>query len=373
MGPYIQHIATAVPEASYSQEMLRDQMKRYLGDDRRTQAILHRVYAQSGINQRHSVVDDFSSPADSPLFFNGTDTPYMPSTGERNRIYEEKSKPLFTAAGQKVIDETGIDPASITHVITVSCTGFFAPGPDYHLLRSLNLLPNVHRFHIGFMGCFASFPALNMAKAFSEADPEAVVLIVGAELCTLHFQDATDTDNLIAGSVFADGAAGVLVSAKPLVLEHPVLSIDRLNTQVTSTGEQDMAWTIGDTGFRMKLSTYVPDIIQSNLSEILSDYQQSLPDPLAHIPHWAVHPGGRAILDKVQEGMQLDKSQLQASRNVLAEFGNMSSVTVLFVLKEILNQSMESDGKPETVLGMAFGPGLTVESGLFTKQNLRSA
>lgn len=367
MGAYIQHISTAVPQTVYDQDMLRDQMKRYLGHDRRTKALLHRVYSQSGIDQRYSVVDDFSSSASTPLFFNGTDSPYAPSTGERNQLYEQKAKPLFEKAGRKVLEEANVSPESITHVITVSCTGFFAPGPDYHLLRTLNLRSDVHRFHIGFMGCFAAFPALNMANAFCEANPEAVVLIVGAELCTLHFQDAIDSDNIIAGSVFADGAAGVLVSQKAIADNSQFLSIDQLRTQVTPNGEQDMTWTIGDTGFRMKLSTYVPQIIQSNLHDAIAPILQEKPIGVNSIPCWAVHPGGRAILDKVEESMNLSAHQLESSRKILSQYGNMSSVTILFVLREILNRPLIHDDSPEPILAIAFGPGLTVESGLFIK------
>jgi predicted naringenin-chalcone synthase len=367
MGAFIQHISTALPESSYDQDMLRDQMKRYIGGDRRTDALLHRIYNRSGITQRYSVVDDFSSNQPSALFFNGQSSPQMPTTGERNAIYQKKAKLLFERAAQNLIDETDIDPAQVTHLITVSCTGFFAPGPGFHLLKTLSLSPKVHRFHVGFMGCFAAFPALHMANAFCQADPDAVVLIVGAELCTLHFQDSVDTDNLIAGSVFADGASAVLVSAQPLVEQRQVLEIQQLHTQITPQGEQDMAWTIGDTGFRMRLSTYVPDIIKSNLQQILSDVLDKKQD-IDQIDHWAVHPGGRAILDKIEEGLKLSPTDLQHSRDILAQFGNMSSVTILFVLRQILNIPLQDPKLPESVLAMAFGPGLTIESGQLLKR-----
>jgi predicted naringenin-chalcone synthase len=214
------------------------------------------------------------------------------------------------------------------------------------------------------MGCFAAFPAMKMAKSFCNSHPNANVLIVCLELCSIHLQPSEATDNLISASVFADGAAGVIISKeKPQSTNS--FKLTQFATAIAQESEKDMAWTIGDTGFDMVLSTYVPDIIKANLKEsitpLLTDYQLTIDD----INHWALHPGGRAILDKVQNSFNLSGEQLSPSRKVLADYGNMSSATILFVLQELLNRP--STKETESVLAMAFGPGLTIESGLLQK------
>jgi predicted naringenin-chalcone synthase len=212
------------------------------------------------------------------------------------------------------------------------------------------------------MGCFAAFPALKMAQSFCHSHPDAVVLVICLELCSLHFQASEETDDLISASVFADGGAGAIVSAKS---QQPSLRMDRFATSIAHKGEKDMAWTIGDTGFDMVLSTYVPDIIESNLREALQPLLNTYDLHPGDIEHWAIHPGGRAILDKIEQSFDLNEHQLRASRSVLSRYGNMSSATIFFVLKELMDQPVQQ--QEEMLLAMAFGPGLTIETGLFTK------
>lgn len=361
---YIHDIATAVPPFSSDQQHIREVMKKHVGTDRKSQAIIHRLYTQSGIEKRHSVVEDFTPNQQGQLFFNGkVMTP--PGTAQRNAVYKTESKKLFTEVGRQLLaDNPQFSAEDITHVITVSCTGFYAPGPDYELVKSLNLSHSTQRFHVGFMGCYAAFPALKMAQSFCQSHPDATVLVISAELCTLHFQLNSDIDNLLSGSVFADGAAGLIISArKP---QKTAFKIDRFASSLAPEGEEDMAWNIGDFGFEMVLSSYVPDIIRKNLESVIQPlYEQYSLNP-TDIDYWAVHPGGRSILDKVEESMQLNSKQLSASRNVLSEFGNMSSATVLFVLKKIIGSKPADKQK---ILSMAFGPGLTIESGLLTVHN----
>jgi predicted naringenin-chalcone synthase len=198
-----------------------------------------------------------------------------------------------------------------------------------------------------------------MAHSFCSNDPNAVVLIVATELCSLHFQQKTDLDNLISASVFADGSAGALVSKR----ESPkaAYEIKGFASSLTPKGEKDMAWDIGDHGFDMVLSTYVPDIIESNLKQVIQPLFDKYKLDHSNIDYWAIHPGGRAIVDKIEVGLGLKEHQVAASRKTLAQYGNMSSVTVLFVLDELMNSEPEKDS---IVLPMAFGPGLTIESGL---------
>lgn len=365
MPAFIHDIVTATPETSIDQLAVREIMKSKLAKDRKTEAILHRIYSQSGIQKRHTVIKDFLAGEEDTFFNRALSNEKRPTTGERNELYKTESTKLFLEVGKKLLDQNpNVEKSAITHVITVSCTGFFAPGPDFEVVRGLGLAPSTQRFHIGFMGCYAAFPALKMAQSFCESTPNATVMVICAELCTIHFQYKSDTDNMIASSVFADGASGALISSKePL---KTAFRIDQFTSSLAYEGEQDMAWTIGDTGFNMILSSYVPDIIASNLEDVITPLLAKLSITKKDIDIWAVHPGGRAIIDKVEQSMGLSKTQISSSRNVLSEYGNMSSATILFVLKEILESKPE---KETNVLPMAFGPGLTIESGLLTIVN----
>lgn len=367
MAAYIQNIATKVPEQSYDQSFLRDQMKEYVADKELTQRIIHRIYSNSGIKKRHTVIPDFNANGDPRFFFQEDGTLSVPTTGKRNELYTQKAKQLFIDTARETIDENpSADRADITHVITVSCTGFFAPEPGFEIIQHLGLSTSTQRYHLGFMGCFAAFPAMKMAKAFCESQPSAKVLVVCLELCSIHLQPSTVTDNLISASVFADGAAGMIISStKP----KSGFELSQFSTSVAPQSEKDMAWTIGDTGFDMVLSTYVPDIIKSNLKESLQPLFEEYQQNAEQIDHWALHPGGRAILDKIQQKFALSDQQLSPSRQILAEFGNMSSATILFVLENLLHQPPKKNS--ESVLAMAFGPGLTIESGLLQKIDQR--
>ena len=369
MPSYIHHLETSVPETQGIQREVLERLKSFHQNDRKTQAILHRIYTQSGIDHRHTVLDDYHSEDPDSFFLRCFNPERIPSTGERNSIYEDAAKKLFLKTASKLINQhykTDLPP--ISHVITVSCTGFFAPGPDYEIVKELDLASSVERYHIGFMGCYAAFPALRMAKAFCDQHPKAVVLIVATELCSLHFNPKTDPDTLIAGSVFADGSSGALVSA--VEPSKSAFQIEDFVNDLAYEGEQDMAWTIGDTGFDMTLSSYVPDIIKNNLNAITAPLFSRFDLGTEDIGYWAIHPGGRAILDKVEQSFGLKDDALNASREVLRNNGNMSSATILFVLHELLNtppsQAHISEGH-NTTLAMAFGPGLSIETALLRR------
>jgi len=362
MPIYIHNIQTVNPPVSYSQELIRDRMKHFIADDRRTQAIIHKIYNQSGIIKRHSVIEDYTDNPSQYILFHPEDGVLNPTTGKRNAIYEREAKKYFVNLAEKTLKENGCSPEDITHVITVSCTGFFAPGPDFEIVESLGLPPDTQRYHLGFMGCYAAFPALRMAESFCKSQSDAQVLIVTVELCTLHFQASKDIDHLIGAAVFADGGASLLMNNIPPT-EKPALKINTFANSITDNGKKDMAWTIGDYGFQMILSTYVPDIIESNLNRVIDPLLDKANITASDIDYWGLHPGGRAIVDKVQQNLHLSEKQVEASRHVLAHYGNMSSVTVLFVLKHLM-ADVDVDNR-DTLLALAFGPGLTIESGLF--------
>ena len=240
-------------------------------------------------------------------------------------------------------------------------------------MRALGLSDSVQRYHLGFMGCYASMPALRAASQFCAADENAVVLVVSVELCTLHLRSSEDPDTIVASSLFADGAAAGIVTARDLPSAVTGLRLDRFHTAIAPEGEKAMAWTIGDTGFEMILATTVPQIIGETIigalrplfapeHELVAAFDGDAVG--AEVAHWAIHPGGRSILDRVQEKLHLSDAQLHPAREVLRENGNMSSATVLFVLKRILEEEGAQDG--DRVSAMAFGPGLTAESALMT-------
>jgi predicted naringenin-chalcone synthase len=207
---------------------------------------------------------------------------------------------------------------------------------------------------------------MRMADQFCQARPDAVVLVVCLELCSLHLQFREEADSLLANSLFADGAAAVLVSARTPAADRTALSMQSFSSALATEGAGDMAWEIGDRGFDIRLSTYVPKIIEANINAVMENVLQSSSMSLDDIGTWAVHPGGRSILDKLEHALQLYAEKLDDSRQVLREFGNMSSVTVLFVLNRILNRTDLE--KPHPVCAMAFGPGLTIETALLEVQ-----
>jgi predicted naringenin-chalcone synthase len=419
MPAYINHISTAVPEHWYDQQYVMNFMKKHVAKDRMTSMILHRFYTQSGIQKRHSVLEEFDEGKARGLFVDPhSGALRSPTTGERNALYTQEARKLFIAAARQVFeDRPEIASDLVTHVITVSCTGFYAPGPDLDIVKALSLPSTTQRLHVGFMGCYAAMPALRTAQTIVTSDPDAVVLVVAAELCTLHLKFEDDTDSLLSTTVFADGCAAALVSGRrdfspqpsnrktridpadwhhdelmdegeansrgagvdpestngrptvaasttnaPLTGENglkpglhdtsteatgpkqkPVLRLDGLFTAVTPNGAEHMAWTIGDHGFDMVLTSYIPDLISSNLHGVLQPiWDQSGLEP-NDIDLWAVHPGGRAIVDKVQQQLELQDFQVEASRQVLRDYGNMSSATVLFVLKRLMDQSAEGE------------------------------
>jgi len=377
-------VGTALPPNRYPQPYVREVMGRWIGGQRRTDKLLDRVYAASAIDARHSVLDDFLPERGAPergahergaggvreratpsLFLDADGGFRSPSTGERNALYAQHAPGIAEAAARDALAAGGdLTAADVTHLITVSCTGFYTPGVDLHLQRSLGLDAAVERYHLGFMGCFAAFPALRMAQAFCAADPRAVVLIVTVELCTLHLQPNGDVDGVLAASVFADGAAAAIVSARapsgpqrPLALEHHA-------TAVTRDGADDMAWTIGDTGFDMTLTAYVPRVLEAEAADALGPLFASAGLAADEVRWWAVHPGGRAIVDKVVAAMALPEAAVAASRSVLRRAGNMSSATVLFVLQELMDRARPGPEVGEPLVALAFGPGLTVDSAL---------
>ena len=385
MSVRIVGLGTALPPFAYPQSEVESIMRRWIGGERRVDRTLARVYGASGIERRFSVLPDFRPDAPPGLFRGDGEAAFRrPSTGERNARYGASAPGLLERAARRALAAA---PASlrerVTHVVSVSCTGFQAPGVDDHLVRALGLALTTERYHLGFMGCYAVFPALRMARAFCLADPEAVVLVASVELCTLHLDPSRDVDSIVSTAVFADGAAAAVVTAAdvPAAAGAPArrgLELLASATTLTRNGKQDMAWTIGDHGFEMVLTSYVPRVLEAETEEAVAPLLRAGKVALDDVDAWALHPGGRAILDKVRSGLGLAPATLAASRAVLAQAGNMSSASVLFVLQHLLGEACEdltphADPVGDAALAqppgamlaaLAFGPGLTVDSAL---------
>lgn len=353
---------TVVPTYSYQQQEVGAQMLEWTLDPR-DKRLVRMLYRHSGIDTRHSVIADWG---DSFFAVAEDSTPIQPSTEERNNIYTREASVLATDLGRKVLNRSdNFSAKDITHVVTASCTGFFNPGIDYILCRELGLGANTQRYHLGFMGCYAAFPALNMATQFCRADPDAVVLVMCLELCSLHLQLNGSEDSLLANSLFADGAAAALVAACPATNGRSCRIMDFHSALITA-GENAMAWSIGNNGFDISLSSYVPKIIGAGIADLTAPLLERHHLGIADVHTWAVHPGGKSIIDKVAEGLQLSPDKVAASRDILRRYGNMSSATILFVLHDIL--AADKVDHPQLIGAMAFGPGLTAEIALLQRE-----
>jgi len=363
MSVYVHHLESASPGRIYPQDLSSQKMQEWT-DDERQKRMVRALHKKSGIDKRFSVIDSFDEGRGDDFFPLDADGQRRePSTAVRNDLYTGHSRTLAVELAQRAIaNAPGIERQDISHVVTVSCTGFCNPGPDYHIITELGLSPATQRYHLGFMGCYAAFPGLHMAQQFCAADPDAVVLVMCLELCTLHLQLNGGEDSLLANALFADGAAAALVSARPLASGQPGFRLGPFRSTLIPSGAQDMAWTIGDLGFDIALSSYVPKIIGANIEDAIAPLLAAGHLRFEQIGTWAVHPGGKAIVDKVAESLLLQPEQVEPSREVLRQYGNMSSATILFVLQEVLKRSVGKD--PEQVCAMAFGPGLTVEMAL---------
>jgi len=328
------------------------------------------VYRGSAIEQRYTCVPDYGreDPEAFTFFPKDWSLEPAPTTEERNERYREAAIPLAQDVGQEALDHADVAPSEITHVIAVSCTGFFAPGLDVELVKRLDLPSSTRRTFIGFMGCYAAFNALRVAHGFCQSQPDARVLIVCVELCTLHFQIDSTLESVVVNSLFSDGAAGAVLSARPRAeTKGKMVYVDGC-CHLDDDSLEDMTWTIGDTGFKMGLSSRVPDVVGRRLPRFVNDLLAPRGLERGDVDFWAIHPGGRRIVERAREALDLSDADVAASLEVLRRYGNMSSPTVLFVLEHILQRSSRGDGSPPgRGIAMAFGPGLTIEGALFER------
>jgi len=365
MSSVISAIGTSNPDNKFAQSQILNFMQsahQLSGDNARR---LQKLYQASGIKFRHSVIDDFDKHTGNFTFFgNDTGLTPFPTTQQRGQLYQNTALNICLEAIKNATKNLeNFDIKSITHLITVSCTGMYAPGLDVEIVEELNLNPSVERTCINFMGCYGAFNALKMANYICIAQPDATVLVVSVELCTLHFQKENTLDNWLSNSLFADGAAAVVVQHKNLATKK-IFEIKGFYSQLVSKARSQMAWTIGNHGYQMQLSNQVAKQIKAEIKNVAMVLLNKLNLVLADVGQFAIHPGGRRILEVCDEVFNLETHQNQHAYKVLRDYGNMSSASILFVLHELSN-TLIAQNKSENVLSFAFGPGLTFESILF--------
>ena len=333
-------------------------MSRIYAFNEKERRTLKYLYHQSGISCRYSVLGDYNQPPGNWTFYPPTENiePF-PSIEERMKVFNRYAAGLSAVAIRNCL-ENKADLRSITHLITVTCTGLSAPGLDLQLMELLGLPKNIFRTSVNFMGCYAAIHAIKLADVICRADPDAHVLIVCTELCTLHFQQAATTDNITSSLLFGDGSAAILITGDRDRTEG--FSLLGFYGEVMPEGKQDMSWELSSTGFAMTLSGYVPSLIEADFEKLVSRALKKHSLTRNQITHWAIHPGGRKILESIEKSLSLPKKDLNASYQVLRDYGNMSSPTILFVLKIILD-ALDQTGDHK-IFGAAFGPGLTMET-----------
>ncbi len=354
---YIASIQLALPEFQYPQELLA---RFYCNacEDELVKRKINIVSRKSGIGERYSVLSDFGTTHESFTFFpkNISLSP-APTLSQRMKVFQPAALRLSLEAVKK-IPNFEVLKDKITHVITVTCTGLFAPGLDIELCQALGLNTHVKRSSINYLGCNAAIIALKSADAYCKAQADAKVLVVCTELCTLHFQKDFSDDYILSNMLFGDGCAAVLVSNDAADNAYPrKLTIDQFHAELVYAGISGITWQLSEKGFIMNLSSYISELIKINIKKMMDKIGLNPKE----ISHWAIHPGGKKILDDFAKALTIDKNEMKESYEVLNDYGNMSSATVLFVLKQLVetNEALE---KNQTIFAAAFGPGLSIET-----------
>jgi predicted naringenin-chalcone synthase len=349
---YINRVATAVPPHDihpafrfYAQSLFRN--------DRRNALLFRRMAEKSGIEHRYSYLAPAAQAGSAAIDAAGFYVPgEFPDTAARMRLFERHAPDLAQVAVERL--QLAAERDRVTHLLITYCTGFSAPGLDLEVAERCKLPGSIERTMIGFMGCYAAINALKLARHIVRSEPSARVLVINLELCTLHLKETADLEQVLSFLLFGDGCAACLVSAEPVGT-----ALDSFRAVVVPDTRDLITWHIRDSGFDMILSGKVPaaihDALHAHRSEILAGA------PVDSIDFWAVHPGGRTVLDAVERALGLAPPALAASREVLRRYGNMSSATVMFVLERLLR----SGAGGRTGCAMSFGPGLTAETMLF--------
>lgn len=427
----IMGLGTSLPKHEMLQDDALAMFSEIVCEDERQRRLAKMLFKKTGIVRRHTVVPyqvaynwcgDRADESDKrrdlaiPSTIKPSVTPGAspgPTTGERMALYARFASPLACRSAELALAASGVERRAITHLVTVTCTGFDAPGVDLELIHQLGMSPTVQRINVGFMGCHGAINGLRAALAIARSDSEARVLLCAVELCSLHFRFQWDPEGVIGNALFADGSASVVLGqvaepartgpqATPANAPGPVVELASESEsesgirsaasdawQVVETGSmvipesrEAMSWGVGNFGFDMKLTSEVGEKINAHLRSWLTQWLAAYDLTLADIDHWGVHPGGPKILDAVDGSLDLPVDALSTSRHVLKQHGNMSSPTVLFILDAFTRQlasvkRRSSDDVSNGVGGqhcllLAFGPGLVAEVALLRRDSENS-
>lgn len=365
MNPRILGLGTACPPHAIEQSQAAIMAQSRCAQDERQAKLLPELYRRTTVKHRRSVL--FNNPQHQPVdataadaFFNPPEQGHLgPTTANRMAAYARYAPPLAAQACREALADASIDPAAITHLVTVSCTGFVSPGVEHHLIGNLGLSQEVKRTLIGFMGCHGALNGLQVSRAFAKADANARVLLVCVELCSLHFQYGWHPQRIVSNALFADGAAAVVISQSSC---KDFWTIRDTASRIIPDSASDMSWEIGDHGFEMTLASTVPARIGEHLKDWLSQWMDKLNMSLDDIQSYAIHPGGPRIVASAAEALGLKPHLVDDSLFILQEYGNMSSATLLFILHRQRERNV-----PLPRIAMSFGPGLAAEAVLLTR------
>jgi predicted naringenin-chalcone synthase len=357
-------IGVAVPGEPVRQDQALGIARLFFEETPQRAKVLPALYRRTRVETRHSVLATDNEEFEEARQFYVPWRPHAergPSTGERMERYEREAAPLARAASSAALAESGVAADEITHLVTVSCSGFQAPGVDVALIKQLGLSPRVARSNIGFMGCHGAMNGLRVARSFAESDPSAKVLLCAVELCSLHLHYGWDPEKIVANAIFSDGAAAIVGVAVGNGKGNAPSAwrLTANGSRILDDSEDAMTWTVRDHGFEMTLSPRVPDLIRQHARPWLEEWLAENELSVEAVGSWAIHPGGPRILKSFADSVGLDREALAASYEVLRRYGNMSSPTVLFLLKHLRDAGAQL---PAVALG--FGPGLTIEAAL---------
>jgi predicted naringenin-chalcone synthase len=351
-------IGTAVPSHKHKQDDILHFMQHVYAMNEADKRKLKFLYHQSSIEYRHSVIPDYSRNINDWKFYpHSENLEPFPSLEHRMAWYNKYAAPLSVDAIRDCIANK-MSHKEITHLITVSCTGMSAPGLDLQVMELMDLPKNIFRTSINFMGCYAAIHAMKLADVICKSDEHAKVLIVATELCTLHFQREATTDNIASSLLFSDGAAAAIITSDKNSSKG--IQFKNFYSEVLAKGKKDMAWELSSTGFLMTLSGYVPNLIEEDFELLTEKALEKNNLKKEDITDWCIHPGGKKILEAIHKSLHLKNGELDESYDVLKQYGNMSSATILFVLKKIFEKSDFTGSN--VIFGAAFGPGLTMET-----------
>jgi predicted naringenin-chalcone synthase len=354
-------LGTALPECQMSQDAALELTHTICCADERQRRLASMLFRRSGVEQRRTAVPHSIAygyvPAEP-----GAARSQGPTTGERMRLYTQHAPALAAQACRPALAAAGVAAADVTHLITVSCTGFDAPGVDIALFDSLRLRPTAERVQVGYMGCHGAINGLRVARGLAAQHAEAVILLCACELCSLHYRFSWDDEGVVGNALFADGAAALVMGSQP-ALGRGHWSVEATGSCLLPASRDAMSWRIGDHGFEMRLTPEVPRLIEEHLRPWLTDWLALHNLSPEQVAHWVIHPGGPRILDAAESALGLTREHTALSREVLARHGNMSSPTVLFVLDRLEHPELRG-----ACVLLGFGPGLVAEACLLKRR-----